>query len=86
MFARWFAIFLVLSSVAFAGISDEVHEALARGSMSSAEAALKNYRAQQGVTPDYVEAVSWMARASLQSQQLDRAETYAKQAESLSRQ
>ena len=86
MLARWFAVLLVLSSAAFAGISDDVHEALARGNVSAAEAALKSYRAQQGVTPDYVEAVSWMARASLQSQQLDRAETYAKQVESLSRQ
>jgi thiol-disulfide isomerase/thioredoxin len=86
MLARWFAVLLVLSSAAFAGISDDVHEALARGNVSAAEAALKSYRTQQGVTPDYVEAVSWMARASLQSQQLDRAETYAMQAESLSRQ
>ena len=86
MLARWFAVLLVLSSAAFAGISDDVHEALARGNVSAAEAALKSYRAQQGVTPDYVEAVSWMARASLQSQQLDRAETYAKQVENLSRQ
>jgi thiol-disulfide isomerase/thioredoxin len=84
MLARWFALLLVLSSAAFAGISDDVHEALARGNVSAAEAALKSYRAQQGVTPDYVEAVSWIARASLQSQQLDRAETYAKQAEGLS--
>jgi thiol-disulfide isomerase/thioredoxin len=70
MLARWFALLLVLSSAAFAGISDDVHEALARGNVSAAEAALKSYRAQQGVTPDYVEAVSWIARASLQSQQL----------------
>ena len=40
----------------------------------------------QGATPDYVEALSWMARASLQSNQLDRAQTYARQTESLSRQ
>src|SRR3954470_7307694 len=86
MLARWFALLLVLSSAAFAGISDDVHEALARGNVSAAEAALNSYRAQQGVTPDYVEAVSWIARASFQSQQLDRAETYAKQVESLSRQ
>jgi thiol-disulfide isomerase/thioredoxin len=86
MLARWFVLLLVLSSAAFAGISDDVHEALARGNVSAAEAALNSYRAQQGVTPDYVEAVSWIARASFQSQQLDRAETYAKQVESLSRQ
>ena len=86
MLARRFAILLVFSSIAFAGVSDDVREALARGSVSSAEAALQNYRTQKGVTPDYVEAVSWMARASLLSKQLNQAETYAKQAESLSRQ
>ncbi len=86
MFARRFAIFLLLSSAAFAGISDDVRGSLARGNVSAAEAALTSYRASQGVTPDYVEAVSWIARASLQSHQLDQAETYAKQAESLSHQ
>ena len=79
-----FATLLFLSTTAFAGISDDVREALSRGNVSSAEAELKSYRASQGVTPDYVEAISWMARTSLQSHQLDRAETYAKQAESLS--
>jgi len=83
---RLFAILLLLSTAAFAGISDDVREALASNNASAAEAALQGYRAHQGVTPDYAEAVSWMARASLQARQLDRAETYAKQAESLSRQ
>jgi thiol-disulfide isomerase/thioredoxin len=86
MDSRLFAVLLLLSTAAFAGISDDVREALFRGNVFSAEASLKSYRASQGVTPDYVEAISWMARASLQSHQLDRAETYAKQAESLSRQ
>ena len=53
---------------------------------SAAETELQSYRTRQGVTPDYVEALSWMARASLASKQLDRAETYAKQSETLSRQ
>ena len=61
-------------------------EALAQGNVSAAEADLHTYRGQQGVTPDYVEALSWMARASLASHQLDRAATYARQTESLSRQ
>jgi thiol-disulfide isomerase/thioredoxin len=85
MRSRFFAILLLLSTASVAGISDDVREALFRGNVSSAEAELKSYRASQDVTPDYVEAISWMARASLQAHQLDRAETYAKQAESLSR-
>ncbi len=86
MLPRLFAILLLFSTVSFAGITDDVREALARNNASAAEADLKSYRAQQGVTPDYLEALSWMARASLEAHQLDRAETYAKQTESLSRQ
>ena len=80
------AILLVLSSVSFAGIADDVRDALARNSASAAEAELQSYRGRQGVTPDYLEALSWMARASLASHQLDRADSYARQTESLSRQ
>ena len=69
-----------------AGISDDVRAALARNNFSAAETELQSYRGHQGATPDYVEALSWMARASLQSNQLDRAQTYARQTESLSRQ
>lgn len=84
MVSRLIAILLILSSASFAGIADDVHEALARGNSSAAESELAAYRKQQGVTADYLEALSWMARASLQARQLDRAETYAKQVESLS--
>jgi thiol-disulfide isomerase/thioredoxin len=86
MVPRLFAIVLVLCTSSFAGIADDVHEALARNDVSAAETALQNYRAHQGVTPDYVEGLSWMARASLLSHQLDRADSYAKQTEVLSRQ
>ncbi len=80
------SILLLFSTASFAGISDDVRTALARNNIVAAEAELQSYRARQGVTPDYVEALSWMARASLLSNQLDRAETYARQTESLSRQ
>src|SRR6202158_721483 len=80
------AVLLAFSSVSFAGITDDVRNALARNNVSAAEAELQSYRGRQGVTPDYVEAVSWMARASLLSHQLDRADTYARQTETLSRQ
>ena len=86
MVSRLLAVLFLLSTASFAGISDDVREALARDNASAAESELKTYRARQGVTPDYVEAVSWMARASLQTRQFDRADTYAKEAESLSRQ
>jgi len=86
MASRLLAALLVLSTTSFAGISDDVRQALARNNFSAAEAELQSYRGEKGATPDYVEALSWMARASLQSNQLDRAQTYARQTESLSRQ
>jgi thiol-disulfide isomerase/thioredoxin len=86
MVTRLLAILLFLSTVSFAGITDDVREALARNNASAAEAELQAYRSRQGVTPDYLEALSWMARASLASHQPDQADTYAKQTESLSRQ
>jgi thiol-disulfide isomerase/thioredoxin len=86
MLSRLFAVLLILSTASFAGITDDVRAALAENNFSAAEAALQSYHAHQGVTPDYVEAVSWMGRASLQAHNLERAASYAKQAESESRQ
>jgi thiol-disulfide isomerase/thioredoxin len=86
MVARLLAVLLALSAASFAGITDDVREALSRNNVSAAEAELQSYRGRQGVTLDYVEALSWMARADLLSHQLDRADNYAKQTETLSRQ
>jgi thiol-disulfide isomerase/thioredoxin len=86
MVARLLAVLLALSAASLAGITDDVRKALSRNNVSAAEAELQSYRGRQGVTPDYVEALSWMARADLLSHQLDRADNYAKQTETLSRQ
>src|SRR6266849_732647 len=86
MVGRLVVILLLLSTVSFAGITDDVREALARNNFAAADAQLQSYRSRHGVTPDYTEALSWMARASLAAHQLDHAESYAKQTESLSRQ
>ena len=86
MLPRVFAAILLASSLAFAGITDDIRNQLGRNNFAAAEAELQSYRAQQGVTPDYLEALSWMARANLAAQHLDRAESYAKQTESGSHQ
>jgi len=86
MVTRLLAILLFLSTVSFAGITDDVREALARNNAAAAEAELQADCSRRGVTPDYLEALSWMARASLASHQPDQADTYAKQTERLSRQ
>ena len=86
MVALLLAVLLALSATSFAGITDDVRDALSRNNASAAEAELQSYRGRQGVTPDYVEALSWMARADLLFHQLDRADNYARQTEPLSRQ
>jgi len=80
---RPFILVLLLTSFAFAGIVDDVRESLAQSNFSAAESRLKSYKSQSGVTPEYLEALSWMARAALSMQQYTQAEGYAKQTLSL---
>jgi thiol-disulfide isomerase/thioredoxin len=84
-FMRWLATLLLLSSIASAGISDSVKIALSQGNLAGAESELQAYRAQQGATPDYIEGLSWLARGYLLNDQLDRAQSVARQAETLTR-
>jgi thiol-disulfide isomerase/thioredoxin len=86
MTPRLFGILVLLSSLSFAGIIEDVRTSLARNNFTAGDAELQTYRTQQGVTPEYLEALSWMARASLAANQIDRAESYATQTETLSRQ
>jgi len=85
MTVRSLAILFLLSSFSFADLTTDVRTALAQGNFTTATAELETYRTAHGVDPDYLEALSWMARASLSAQQLDQAATYAKQTETLAR-
>jgi thiol-disulfide isomerase/thioredoxin len=73
----------VLTSLAGAGIVEDVRGALARNGFQAAESDLKTYQAQNGITPEYIEAYSWMARAALAAHNYDQAAAYAKQAKAL---
>jgi thiol-disulfide isomerase/thioredoxin len=79
MHFRKLLILIALVTPAWAGIVEDVRTALAQNSFSAAEADLKSYRAQNGVTPEYSEAYSWMARAALSARDYDQATAYAKQ-------
>jgi thiol-disulfide isomerase/thioredoxin len=70
---------LLASAAAWAGIVDNVRIALMQNNFSAAESQLSAYRNQQGVTAEYLEAYSWLARAELDSGQYDQAADYAKQ-------
>jgi thiol-disulfide isomerase/thioredoxin len=80
------AVVLLLPSLAFANIVDDVRVELSQNNFAAANTKLSAYHSQQGDTPEYIEAVSWMARAALAAKQLDQAESYARQTEKLSRQ
>ena len=80
---RSIALFLAMISPAWAGIVEDVRGALAQNNYAAAEVSLKSYLAQNGVTGEYVEAYSWMARAALINRDYDQATAYARQAEAL---
>jgi cytochrome c biogenesis protein CcmG/thiol:disulfide interchange protein DsbE len=82
---RRFAILLLLSSLAFADIVNDVRTALAQRNFAAADSQLKTYRARHGVDPEYLEALSWTAREALDANQLDQADAAAKQTETLAR-
>lgn len=83
---RHLAILLLLSSFAFADIIDNVRAALAQRNFAAADAELQKYRADHGVDPSYLEALSWTAREALAANQLTEADAAAKQTETLARQ
>src|SRR5881409_4404317 len=69
-----------------AGIAEDVHAAVVQNRLDWAEGALKTYLVQHGQTPEYLDALSWLARGYLNGNQPDRAQDYAKQIEAQARQ
>src|SRR5437763_1105740 len=59
------AFILLLSSLASGGIIEDIRGAIAQNNFSAASSELQAYRTQHGVDPEYLEALSWMARGSL---------------------
>ncbi|HSC27996.1 MAG TPA: TlpA disulfide reductase family protein [Vicinamibacterales bacterium] len=62
----------------------EVRTAIAANDFARAAATLAAYRADRGVTPEMLEALSWMGRGALAAKDLDSAETYARETYQLS--
>jgi len=85
--ARPLLVFFLLLALgggaAFADIIDDVRTALAENAFTNAESQLSRYKAQHGVDPEYLEALSWMGRAALANQQYDKALGYAKETRTL---
>lgn len=86
---RIFAVLLfavsVFTTLSCADIIDDVRSALSAHNFPVADAQLSNYRAQHGIDPLYIEALSWEARGALSADLLDQAQKYAQQTEILAR-
>jgi len=80
---RNYFIFFLLVSPAWAGVVEDVRTALVQNDFKAADSDLNSYRAKSGITPEYIEAYSWMGRAALQAGQYDQAAAYAKQTKAL---
>jgi hypothetical protein len=61
----------------------EVREAIAAHDLARAESLVAKRRAEQGTTPEVIEAISWLGRGALAERQLDRAEKHAIEAYTL---
>ena len=79
-----------LAAMLFAGqaprpvtLISEVRAAIAAHDLARAEALVVQRRTQQGNTSEVIEAVAWLGRGALAEQQLDRAEQFAVQAQTL---
>ena len=77
---------LCTPSAAQTDLVGEVRAQLAQNSFSAAEAELRTYKTQHGVTPEYLEALSWMARQAASTKQWDQATAYATETRKLSEQ
>ena len=62
MVLRIVGMLLALSLSAAAGVITDVRGALARNDFNAATGIPASYRAQHGVDPEYLEALSWMGR------------------------
>lgn len=69
---------VALSNLALWGqVIGDVREAIAQNDFARAERYIRSYRAHNGVTPEMLEALSWLSRGALESKQYDQAERYA---------
>jgi thiol-disulfide isomerase/thioredoxin len=82
-FLRTLLVLIALLTPLWAGIVEDVRTDLAQNNFSASDSRLRAYAAQNGTTPEYIEAYSWMARAALSARNYDQAVAYAKQTQEL---
>ena len=68
------------------GIVDDVRAQVGQNSYAAAESELRDYKSRHGITPEYLEALSWVARGAAKMKQWSQAANYARETRSLSEQ
>lgn len=81
---RPFFLLLLAASLGSANVIHDVRGAIAHNDFSQASEFIETYRTAHGVTPEMLEALSWMARGSLAAKNYDQAEKYAQETYQLS--
>ncbi len=79
-----FLFFLVTAAASAATLVDYVRDSIARNDIPRAAEMIRSYRASRGVTPEAVEALSWMARGEFAQKNLVQADKYAQETYQLS--
>jgi thiol-disulfide isomerase/thioredoxin len=82
MLSKLIPSFLIASAV-WAGIIEDVRAAVAHNNFALGDSLIARYRSQGGVTPEMLEALSWLGRGALAAKQFDKAEAYASQTQGL---
>ncbi|HEV8491101.1 MAG TPA: TlpA disulfide reductase family protein [Candidatus Angelobacter sp.] len=83
MLLRILLVLLSFSLTAAAGIVEDVRSALARNDLQTATNMLAAYRSQRGVDAEYVDALSWVGRATLGTGDLEQANKAAQETQKL---
>lgn len=83
MLFRVLLLLLCFPLTAAAGIVEDVRFALSRNDLQTAANMLAAYRAQRGVDPEYVDALSWVGRGELESGNWEQANKAAQETQKL---
>jgi thiol-disulfide isomerase/thioredoxin len=73
----------LIAVAAWANIIGDVRALIGQNNFTLADALLQRYRTEHGVTPEMLEALSWLGRGSLAAKQLEKAQTYAAETQRL---
>jgi thiol-disulfide isomerase/thioredoxin len=74
---------LLAAAAAAPDIVGDVRAAIAQNNFTMGESLVQRYRTGQGVTPEMIEALSWLGRGALAAGQLDPADGYAERTRKL---